>query len=72
MESGNPFLPPPSTISTLLQTFIKSEAMLADLTYRQEVIKARHSSVLSELHRRHHPIWGQILKTGTTQVGCGS
>jgi len=38
--------------------------MLQETSVRHDVLRSKHSEVLSSLHRRHHPIWGQILKTG--------
>ncbi len=26
--------------------------------------QAQHSAKLADLHKQHHPIWGQLLKTG--------
>lgn len=44
--------------------YAKNLAMLDELRVRQALLKERHSRELRALHTRHHPIWGQILKTG--------
>lgn len=47
-----------------MQAYAKNVAMLEELSTRHDLLRAKHSNVLAELHQRHHPIWGQILKTG--------
>ncbi|KAL6757409.1 purine 5'-nucleotidase [Haematococcus lacustris] len=46
------------------QAYEKSAAMLQGLKERRASLKRMHSEQLRHLHHRHHPIWGQILKTG--------
>lgn len=38
--------------------------MVVELRAARESLKARHSALLAEHHHLHHPVWGQILKTG--------
>jgi len=44
--------------------YAKNAAMVGELRAVRESLKARHSAQLAEHHHAHHPIWGQILKTG--------
>uniref|UniRef100_A0A7S3VHX6 5'-nucleotidase n=1 Tax=Dunaliella tertiolecta TaxID=3047 RepID=A0A7S3VHX6_DUNTE len=46
------------------EAYAKNLAMLKETAARHDALRSKHSEVLSSLHRRHHPIWGQILKTG--------
>ncbi|KAF5835375.1 purine 5'-nucleotidase [Dunaliella salina] len=46
------------------EAYQKNLAMLKETAARHDALRSKHSEVLSSLHRRHHPIWGQILKTG--------
>ncbi|GAX84402.1 hypothetical protein CEUSTIGMA_g11824.t1 [Chlamydomonas eustigma] len=42
----------------------KNLELLKELKLRKASLKERHSNLLANLHRKFHPIWGQLLKTG--------
>lgn len=46
------------------QEYSKNAEVAAHLRAARDSVKARHSLRLAEHHHAHHPIWGQILKTG--------